>query len=614
MSVLLLLLFQSCMRAQSVPNTRSVSDLEYGQYYGYAPSASVAGLEVLQPHDRFFQSMNSDAIKAPHGHFQHFAPKDPGDDFPYAALKDFEAKEITAGRPPIFVTATYEGVSSPVYFEWHLALDRSGNPTAPNEQWSQLVNLRDDRFIRFYVNAYLRSTLWKPLLQRMWHAVDNCSFRYNNYGVLDSNGHYQNNIVWDQGFPQSDSEFLDAIKYFLKRVKEIAPDVHIIGNEGSMNDESRFSDVWSGFDGTIREDITNSFAGDKYSRAQMKLFFDRYQFEGSAGKAAVLRALISSPTSSDAATQLRTSYLAYLIFRGPNFFFAPRYDDGTVQGVPPSLYADMAAALGLPSAAASSISSSGGADRLYIRQTEGGIVYLNWTGTTQTVSLPAGRNYYDRSGKQVHTLAIADLHGDYVVVQPGTRSGRPLISPRIAGPISGPVTVSLTAKTGATIHYTLDGSKPTSASPVYTGPLSLSRNATVSAMSSCHGCLDSFANSQVYSVSAALPTTSFQQPAGVSDGFGFPDYVLVQLSHASATTITVAYSPTGGTAFGSKDIQGLRGSVSFAPGEVVKAIPLSVQPTDSAGKTVMLSLGNLKNSILGSQSSFSYTIANGQTQ
>src|SRR5258708_13356688 len=104
---------------------------------------------MLQREDGFFGSMAGEEIKAPHGHMQHFALADPGDSFPFNELKAFEAAEVAAGRPPIFVTATYAGKKRPVYFAWHLQLDGHNRPTAPSSQWSQPSTTRAARFTTF---------------------------------------------------------------------------------------------------------------------------------------------------------------------------------------------------------------------------------------------------------------------------------------------------------------------------------------------------------------------------------------------------------------------------------------------------------------------------------
>lgn len=613
LSVLTIIVLPQIGHRASGQDLRSTIDIERGQYYGYADSWPSIGAAVLNPHNANFAVMLPEAIKAMHGHFQHVAPADPGDDFPYGELKTYEAAEIAAGRPPIFVTASYGGKPRPVYFEWHLALDGSGRPTAQPSEWSQAVNIRDDRFIRFYINVYLRKTLWKPYMQNLWHAVDNCSFRYNNYGVLDDNGIYHSGISWDTPFSQSDSDFLDSIKYFLTRVQQLAPDVHIMGNEGSMNNESRFSDVWSGFAGTIREDIVFGFAGDSYSRSEMYKAYNRYQWESSAGKTAILRALLPSESDPAFFSKLRTAYAAYLVFRGPNFFFGPRYDDGTVMEVPGDRYAAMRNSLGRPTGAAQSQQISGSADpnnRLYWRYTEGGLAYLNWTGLTQTITLPTTQTFWDRTGKQVASLTIPDLQGDFVMTNPAPAASRPAIMPRRSGAVTGPLAVTLSVEgAGISIRYTLDGIDPTASSPVYSGPIILNSSATVKAKSFCSGCAPSFIASASYTITSSLPLVNFYSASDNATQSFSAYYPLLTLSNVSAKPITVNYVVTGGTAVPGIDYQLSASTATFNPGEIYSSFPLTVIGSGSGqNKTVVLSLLSPVNGVLGSQATFTYTI------
>jgi len=395
---------------------RSVTSLEYGQVFGYPSTSdySQTGILILLPHSAEFANLPADAIQAPHGHFQHFAPARTDDDFPYGQLRELEAQQIAAGGPPIFCTATYGGVSRPVYFQWTLELDANGHPTADPGQWQQPVNLRDETFIQFFANTYI-PRIFQPYYPNYWLAVDNCSFFIDLYGVLDDNNVWHSVSQFDQPFAQSDPDFLDSIVYFFQRLNQIAPNIHIMGNEGSMSDESRFAEVWSGFSGTFREDITEGFQPDSYDRDYLYTSYKRYQWEGAASKAAVLRALI--PNDSTFQDKLRTAYVAYLIFRGPNFFFAPRYADAT-DGIPISAYGWMQAALGQPTGPATD-QAYGDSDtpgyRLYSRPTAHGIVYLNWSGYTLTISLPQDKTYVDRNTNVVKALTIPDLSGDYVL-------------------------------------------------------------------------------------------------------------------------------------------------------------------------------------------------------
>jgi hypothetical protein len=87
--------------------------------------------------------------------------------------------------------------------------------------------------------------------------------------------------------------------------------VQIMGNEGGMSDESRFPEVWAGFSGTFREDIIEGFQPSSYYRDRLYTSYKRYQWEGPAGKAAILRALI--PNDSTFQNKLRTAYVASYI-------------------------------------------------------------------------------------------------------------------------------------------------------------------------------------------------------------------------------------------------------------------------------------------------------------
>ena len=137
-------------------NTRTVINNQRGFYYGYPfdptvtdPFSSKAwaniGAFVGLRHVDQMMLMQPTAIKAVHGRLNHFFPEDDGgySYFPYAALKQFEATEIAAGRDPIFVTAAYQGKQRPVVFVRKETTDTGW-------KWLETVNVRDPRFIQFF--------------------------------------------------------------------------------------------------------------------------------------------------------------------------------------------------------------------------------------------------------------------------------------------------------------------------------------------------------------------------------------------------------------------------------------------------------------------------------
>ena len=114
----------------------------------------------------------------------------------------------------------------------------------------------------------------------------------------------------------------------------------------------------------------------------------------------------------------------------------------------------------------------------------------------------------------------------------------PSFSPA-AGTYSQPQSVVLSTPTsGARIYYTTDGSTPTTASPVYAGPISVTRTTTIRAMGTATGMANSTVSSATYTLKAATPT--FNPPGGT--------YVLPQLVEiASASPGTTIYYTTDGS-------------------------------------------------------------------
>lgn len=85
------------------------------------------------------------------------------------------------------------------------------------------------------------------------------------------------------------------------------------------------------------------------------------------------------------------------------------------------------------------------------------------------------------------------------VVTPTTAT--PVIAPAAGTVPSGQVVTITDATAGAVIHYTTSGAAPTSASPVYTGPFTISATTTVKAIAVAAGFNDSAVATSVYTVS-----------------------------------------------------------------------------------------------------------------
>ena len=107
------------------------------------------------------------------------------------------------------------------------------------------------------------------------------------------------------------------------------------------------------------------------------------------------------------------------------------------------------------------------------------------------------------------------------------------------GTFEQPQAVTLgTTTEGATIHFTLDGSTPSTASPIYNGPIGVAQSTTITAFAVASGMVSSAAATAVYTLQAAQPVFS---PAGGS--YLVPQFVTIS-SSSPGTTI---YYTTDGT-------------------------------------------------------------------
>lgn len=115
------------------------------------------------------------------------------------------------------------------------------------------------------------------------------------------------------------------------------------------------------------------------------------------------------------------------------------------------------------------------------------------SSTTTLQAIAAGNGY----------AASAAAFGIYrISAQPPTFSPYP-------GTYSTPQTVTISdASSGATIYYTTDGSMPTTASPKYTGPITISSTTTLQAIAAGNGFAASTSTYGIYRIVAATPTFS----------------------------------------------------------------------------------------------------------
>jgi len=111
-----------------------------------------------------------------------------------------------------------------------------------------------------------------------------------------------------------------------------------------------------------------------------------------------------------------------------------------------------------------------------------------------------------------------------------------------SGKYTGSVSVSILASSvKVLIRYTLDGSDPTSSSPVYSEPIVIRHETTVKAIATAPGYTNSEPVTAVYSIIQQTPTPKFNPPPGK---YGMGQALTITDSDATAT---IRYTIDGST-------------------------------------------------------------------
>src|SRR3989475_42223 len=188
----------------------------------------------------------------------------------------------------------------------------------------------------------------------------------------------------------------------------------------------------------------------------------------------------------------------------------------------------------------------------------------------------------DFNGTGVQDLAGANLPSIMVSVllgNAGTGStvvATPTFSPA-GGTYTGSVTVTISdATSGPTIHYTTDGSTPTTSSPVYGGALTFTQTTTLKAMAAASGMTDSAVASATYTIQQQqqVATPTFSPGAGTYTGS-----VTVSISDATSGA-TIHYTTDGSTPTTSSAVY--TGALTFTQTTTLKAMAAASGMTNSA--------------------------------
>jgi beta-glucanase (GH16 family) len=157
--------------------------------------------------------------------------------------------------------------------------------------------------------------------------------------------------------------------------------------------------------------------------------------------------------------------------------------------------------------------------------TAGATIYYTTNGAAPTTKSAKYTGPFSLA-KTATVKALATATGD---AASAVASASYAISPRVDTPSikaaadngaqNGAEIVSLTdATAGAVIHYTLDGSTPTAASPIYAGPFLVATSLTVSALATATGYANSAVAKQRFTMSIASGSLVWSQEFANSSG------------------------------------------------------------------------------------------------
>ena len=211
--------------------------------------------------------------------------------------------------------------------------------------------------------------------------------------------------------------------------------------------------------------------------------------------------------------------------------------------------------------------------------TPGATIYYTTDGSTPTTASPAyGGAILVTQTTTIQAMATAGgmtnsavASATYAILQ---QVATPTFSPA-AGTYTLSVTVTISDSTaGAAIHYTTDGSTPTTASPVYSGPILVTQTTTIQAMAAAGGMADSAVASATYTILQQVATPTFSPAAGT-----YTSSVIVTISDSTAGA-TIHYTTDGSTPTTSSPVY--TGSITVAQTTTIKAMATAGGMANSA--------------------------------
>jgi hypothetical protein len=222
--------------------------------------------------------------------------------------------------------------------------------------------------------------------------------------------------------------------------------------------------------------------------------------------------------------------------------------------------------------------------------TAGATIHYTLDGSTPT----PGSTLYSgpipvSSPTTIKTIAMAAGFSDspvasatYTILLP---AAAPTFTPGGGTYTTDQIVALATTTAGATIHYTLDGSLPTTASTSYTAPITVSTNTTIKAIVAAAGFTNSPAASATYTILVPAAAPTFSPAAG---------------TYASAQSVTLATATPGATIYYTIDGSAATTSstlyttpITLSSTTTIRAFAAASGFSDSAGVSATYTIENL---------------------
>ena len=242
-------------------------------------------------------------------------------------------------------------------------------------------------------------------------------------------------------------------------------------------------------------------------------------------------AVIHYTTDGTTPTALSPSYSGAIALNNTATVKAIAVKNGMVDSISSSQSYTLMGTVTIP--VISNTDTAGGQQVSITSTTSGATIYYTIDGTTPTTSSSTyGSPFKLTATKTVKAMAIKTNMTNSAVAAKSVTVGQvatPVISPN-EETFSGTVSITLSSTSGATIHYTTDGSEPTASSTSYGSPFTLSATTTVKAMAVKSGMINSTTASkqytlqQVYTVGSTGPAGGkifFVNPNSATDGWKY---------------------------------------------------------------------------------------------